>query len=323
VVRGHARFRGGLPEWVEELVGPLHKPLQEISGGGWRTLRATGAGEGLPVDTALEKRKFLAESASGTWLVKWAGLGASSKAKLGRGQILARSGWTPDFAGLCHGFVVQHWQAGGNLHQAESERQWLVQQLSQYLSFRASNLPADKPGASLLQLWEMAQFNIGSVLGSDAGEAVQQLLGEPSRHAAAIKPVHTDNRLHRWEWLIAPQGHLVKTDALDHDAAHDLIGCQDISWDLAGAAVEFRLTQDEGLEMSRAVEANTDRSIDPALLQALELCYLGFQIGLWSFAAQSNGGGDADVAREMVRHYSGLAAAFLAPASLAGRAHLP
>ena len=35
---------------------------------------------------------------------------------------------------------------------------------------------------------------------------------------------------------------LLKTDALDHSEGHDLIGCQDIAWDVVGAATELELS---------------------------------------------------------------------------------
>ena len=56
-----------------------------------------------------------------------------------------------------------------------------------------------------------------------------------------VRPIRVDGRMHPWEWIVGRDGALVKTDALDHHQAHDLIGCQDAAWDLAGAAIEFDL----------------------------------------------------------------------------------
>ena len=64
----------------------------------------------------------------------------------------------------------------------------------------------------------------------------------PAGLKGAVRRVETDNRLHAWEWLHTPDGRLLKTDALDHHAGHDLIGCQDITWDIAGATVELDLS---------------------------------------------------------------------------------
>jgi hypothetical protein len=38
-------------------------------------------------------------------------------------------------------------------------------------------------------------------------------------------------------------GRLLKTDALDHHARHDLVGCQDVPWDIVGVTVELGLSQ--------------------------------------------------------------------------------
>ena len=53
-----------------------------------------------------------------------------------------------------------------------------------------------------------------------------------------VRPVEIDGRLHAWSYL-RRDGHLLKTDALDHHAGHDLVGCQDIAWDIVGAKIEL------------------------------------------------------------------------------------
>jgi len=50
--------------------------------------------------------------------------------------------------------------------------------------------------------------------------------------------------MHAWEWVVV-DGTFVKTDAVDHHAAHDLVGCQDLAWDIAGASHELGLELDE------------------------------------------------------------------------------
>jgi hypothetical protein len=99
--------------------------------------------------------------------------------------------------------------------------------LAGYLALRAA-LPAE-PGASLEALIEMARVNT-----SEAGLDPAPLERFDSKKLRPrVRPVLTDNRLHRWEWIAAPDGRWLKTDALDHHAAHDLIGPQDIAWDVA------------------------------------------------------------------------------------------
>src|SRR5690606_23135226 len=97
---------------------------------------------------------------------------------------------------------------------------------------------------------------------------------------AGCRPIRTDNRLHAWEWLVHG-GRIVKVDAVDHCQGHDLIGCQDIAWDVAGAIVEHDLTAVEARRMMQATCA-AGAGVDPELVAAMLPCYLAFQAGLWS-----------------------------------------
>jgi hypothetical protein len=103
--------------------------------------------------------------------------------------------------------------------------------------------------------------------------------------------------MHAWEWLVTPDGELVKTDAADHCAAHDLIGCQDAAWDVAGASIELGL---DANELASAL-ARRGSPIDPALSRFYEPCYLAFQLGSHSMAARSIESGAPDEAARLRR----------------------
>jgi hypothetical protein len=70
----------------------------------------------------------------------------------------------------------------------------------------------------------------------------------------------------------------VKLDALDHSQAHDLVGPQDIAWDVAGAEVEFDLDAAATRSLAEAAGA------DPVMLELFRTAYPAFQAGLWRFA---------------------------------------
>ena len=91
-------------------------------------------------------------------------------------------------------------------------------------------------------------------------------------------PAHVDGRLQPWEWLRRPDGGFLKLDALDHSCAHDLVGCQDIAWDVAGAETEFGLSQAE-VDVLTASMAAHGAPIDPDLLVFLPPCYGAFRRG--------------------------------------------
>jgi hypothetical protein len=112
------------------------------------------------------------------------------------------------------------------------------------------------------------------------------------------RPIAVDGRLHAWEWVETPDGRLLKTDAVDHAFGHDMIGCQDMAWDIAGARVELDLTGEETAWLARAVERLDGGETSPASLALHEALYAAFQLGLWSVGQD----GDPENARRIAAH---------------------
>jgi hypothetical protein len=125
-------------------------------------------------------------------------------------------------------------------------------------------------------------------------------LGDPEKFSPV--PCCTDNRMHRWEWVCSA-GKWFKFDSLDHHAAHDLVGCQDIAWDIAGAAVEFALSPEERARLIAGLEGRLGRLIAPQFVEVYELAYLGFQIGLWTMAKQRNNENEAHRIEQQLMRY--------------------
>jgi len=248
-----------LPGWVADLLGEPITAWRDISGGAW-------ADATTPVDPPRERLKFVATTASGRYLVKFAGLGAVGEAKLARAHAL--KGWVPPPIGLAHGFLVERWiERGPSAPPTAAE-------VGNYLAAR-SRLPHG-PGADLATLIAMARANIDEALGPDAAVAFDARTAGYER--LPTRPVATDNRLHAWEWVRDADGRLYKTDALDHCEAHDLIGHQDIAWDVAGAAIELGV---DPAPLARACGADT------RLVALYLLLYRAFQLGLWTMAGHS------------------------------------
>ncbi|KWT96997.1 MULTISPECIES: hypothetical protein [unclassified Variovorax] len=304
-----------LENWIAPLVGPLRAPLQDISGGRWRGLQSRPAGEAPPVHPAWERRKFLAETANGRWLVKFIGLGREGERKYPRAKALAAAGFVNPPVGLCHGFMVERWRDDLlplPARPAGELRSRLVDRIGDYLGFRARSFPAaESAGASVRGLWEMGRFNTQAALGAELAAAWDSWEPELERLSRALCRIETDNRLHSWEWLAA--GTLIlKTDAVDHHAAHDLVGCQDLAWDIAGAAVEFELSSEE---VARLV-ARCGRAPDPALLRFSRLCYLAFELGRCHEAMAATAAADPPMQAAAARYEEALRAA-LASTSVA------
>ena len=289
-----ARSEHRLESWIASAIGPLQAGLRDLSGGRWRALRDASLSP-VAADPGMERRKYLALTHHGSWIGKFVGIGTSGEACLTLGRRMAGAGFGPNPAGLCHGFLVNPW-----VEDVRSTGETVpLGRLVDYLAFRASLRP-DRPGATLDQLFAMAAYNIGQLWGEPAERAVREALGDPGRVQSI--PCSTDNRMHAWEWVRSAQGWM-KLDALDHHAAHDLVGCQDIAWDIAGASVELGLDPNARDALAEAVAARLGRGLRRDSIAAHELCYLGFQLGLWSMALDRAPDADRDSIRQLLRRY--------------------
>ncbi|WP_434710389.1 hypothetical protein NMA58_12780 [Rhizobium sp. YTUHZ045] len=292
-----------LQTWAADIVGVARSSWRDLSGGAWRAVRYRDPSHWPPSYMQMEKRKFLMEAEGGAWLVKFAGLGGSDSDKARRGSLLSEAGFIPKIAGTCYGFVIDEWLDGTPLDHSGASRRDIADHLGRYLGFRARHLPAQNGGASIQKLCEMAIFNIAEAAGSDTAEKLGCLISTPERLAGRLRRVDTDNRLHPWEWLTTTSGRIVKTDALDHNAAHDLIGCQDIAWDVVGACVEFELSSKERYRLADLVAQEADCDLRDDVLKLFEACYLGFQIGLWSQARASVDDAERERIESTIKRY--------------------
>lgn len=285
-----------LDRWVGDLVGPILEPRRDLSGGRWREARGLDA----PATPSLERHKFLYRTASGDWLAKFAGLGEHGAAKAQRAGLLAAAGFSPPVAGLRHGFLIEAWLGEGRaLAPARHDRGRLLDRLARYLAFRGRQFPATaRDGAPMADLLDMARINGAEALGDTAGAVIIERLGNLSRTASPGRSIAIDGRLHAWEWIETADGRLLKTDAVDHALGHDLIGCQDIAWDIAGARIELDLSGEETAWLARAVERLDGGETPPERLALYEALYAAFQLGLWSVGQD----GDAENARRIAAH---------------------
>jgi hypothetical protein len=293
-----------LEAWAAEALGPLTAPSRDVSGGAWRTSGAT------PVIPMLERRKFVVKAASGSWLLKFAGLGAEGEAKAERARALAAAGFSPEAGGLLHGFLVQRWIADARpFDPARWSRDRLLDHLADYLNFRARRFPAHhEDGANPMALADMARVNAAEALGESLGSMVERRVRSLLADAPPGRPVHVDGRLHVWEWLVSPSGELMKIDAVDHSCGHDLVGCQDIAWDVAGAELELDLSPRETERLAQRL------GVAPSLLAIHRACYPAFQLGLWSFAPAE----EASRVEEHVRRYREALHRFAEPSTIVG-----
>jgi hypothetical protein len=234
---------------------------------------------------------------------------------LQRARALAAEGFAAEPAGLCHGFLVERWRDDlAPLRTLSScgasRRERFLGGVADYLAFRALAFPAvGDSGATPAALLEMARQNSVEALGDDAAAAWERWRPSLAQLAARVRRVATDNRMHAWEWRVGAARPL-KTDALDHHAGHDLVGCQDIAWDVVGAAVELELSAAEEAGLAAAVGRRTGRTAEPSLRAFYRACYLAFQVGYWTEARNGAAADEAvRIGRLVERRLQGLRSA--------------
>ncbi|AZO12872.1 hypothetical protein [Mesorhizobium sp. WSM3876] len=299
-----------LRQWTAGLLGRPDIQLREISGGEWRKHLPQPIEQWPPSFARFERRKFITSAGGERWLVKFAGLGETGRRKLRTAGALHEAGFGPPIAGLCHGFLVERWIDAARLDQADVSRDRLVEWLGRYLGWRCANLRSEEVGASASGLARMALHNCAEALGGGPASALRDwFANRPTPESK--RRVEIDGRLHPWEFLVCSDGTLLKTDTVDHCRAHDLVGCQDIAWDIAGARVEYQLSQSEFMRLVRGVEAEASCPVDPGLVDYLEPCYIAFQLGLWTMAEGSAADEEKTRLTALVKRYEAELLRFL------------
>jgi hypothetical protein len=295
-----------LDHWFSDVIGKPLGGFQDLSAGRWRSLRYRNQESWPPAHLQQERRKYLLQTESGLWLLKFTGLDRGGRRKLALARLLHEAGFGPETPAMQHGFMVQRW------HQAPVSapipREPLLKWLASYLGFRARHFAGGPDtGASLPVLTEMLMHNATEAFGPAAAAPLERFRRKWPSLSAKLRPIATDNRLHSWEWIMCEDGPIVKADAVDHCSAHDLIGCQDVAWDIAGAIVELALTEGEREDVISRVERISGEPVSPELVDFLLPCYLAFQLGYYSLAtaAASSDPAEAKRLRSRADYYRG------------------
>jgi hypothetical protein len=188
---------------------------------------------------------------------------------------------------------VQDFVTGTPLRARDLDRR-LAERVVAYLAFRARYFGTGR-AARIVDLGEMIRVNVREGLGADWGEAAERALSSTTTPAEA-GTIAVDSRMMPHEWLDTSRG-LVKADAIDHADDHFFPRDQDVAWDIAGFAAEFRLTPERELEISQAVAAATGDPQLPRRIPFYAVAYRAFHLGYAQLAISALGSEDPDAAR--------------------------
>lgn len=288
-----------LAVWVNDLTGAAQTPLKDISGGAWRQLHYDCEAAWPASNVQQERRKYLLYSRHGVWLLKFYGLDRRAESAVERGLALANAGFVPAIEGARYGFLIEPWLSDATpLAAPICCRDAFIAHLAHYLGFRARYFEAaEADGASLTQLAEIFVKNTSEMLGSSLAKPLKRFTRQFISVRRDFHRVFTDNRLQPWEWLLRSDGRLTKTDAVDHACGHDVIGAQDIIWDVAGAIAEYGLSHEETDVLLRQIELASRRLCSRWLLHFFVPCYLAFQAASARTACQALADLPAETAR--------------------------
>ncbi|MDB5508789.1 MAG: hypothetical protein JWL93_1258 [Hyphomicrobiales bacterium] len=284
LVLGRDAPGGGLAGWVSDLTGQATAPLADLSAGRWRTFRYEAPADWPASDIQQERRKYLLTSDSGRYLLKFVGLGRRGAEMAEVARQVSDAGFSPEHFGVRHGFSVERWR--DDLHPPKpGERPAWLRFVADYLAFRRCRLIAPGlAGAGAATLRDMTLHNAGVALGPQMRTAVEARLRDFDDVFAQGRRCCIDGRMHAHEWMCNREGIFRKADATDHHAGHDLVGAQDIAWDIAGAAVHLSLDEAEVQALCDAVERGSRSAVSRDLVTCFRPVYLAFELGRLTLA---------------------------------------
>lgn len=259
-----------------------------LAGGAWRACSGLAESAWPASWTALERVKYAAPDRSS--FVKFAGYAPYDEPVRKRADVLASEAWSPRARTAEPGFITYDW-IHGRLADAARDRDSAIPIIARYLAFRARNLALAAADVSPMQ--EMLHVNVSEELKREL---------PPGTELEVRQPVAADARLLPHEWLVTARGQWMKTDATDHAADHLFPGPTDVAWDLAGAAVEWRLDRARSAALLAEYQRLTGDDAS-GRFDAYEAAYCAFRVGVGRYAEPQVDAFDARRWTGLIRAY--------------------
>jgi hypothetical protein len=199
-----------------------------LGGGEWRRELLRDSVEWPACWPQMERLKFL--SGDRTGFFKFEGLGLAGEGARARARSLADEGFGCPVEDAGDGFALYPAVPCNSPNPADVSRD-VLERIARYCSFRTAEFRVENRVSAPLS--GSLVFNVQQELG------VELIL--PSEALESEHLLLADGRMQPYEWIRKDDGTLIKCDAVTHGDDHFFPGPCDIAWDLAGAAVEWRL----------------------------------------------------------------------------------
>ena len=214
-----------------------------LRAGEWRSVFLEAESRWPACWPQMERLKYL--SRDGKSFFKFEGLGRKGEIARERIAILRGAGFGLEGKDAGNGFVGYDFIRGQHLLSDDISSAFL-ERIAQYCAFRESEFRVGHGDSGLGaasaisedpdSLSKMVQFNFFQEFGTELPLSLDAL--------KSANPAVVDGRMHPYEW-ISPENELAsKTDAISHGDDHFFPGPCDITWDLAGTAIEWNLNAD-------------------------------------------------------------------------------
>jgi hypothetical protein len=268
--------------------------FEDLGGGRWRNLAYKDTMGWPAVCAVFEAPKYrLVMTGGDAFLFKFAGLdlapqGATTACEAARARLtrFARQGWCAAPLAAADGFIVRRWIDGEPLAHTDGSGQ-LMARIARYINEAAGpRLSRDEADASFVRLREMLCWNTKEAFGEVAAERACRLADEAKAISAGdTSRAYGDGRLAPHEFLRLPNGAVIKTDCTSHDADHTLVGRQPLTWDIAGALVEWRLDNARSRAMLKRFYAAGGEPIASAALLFYKAAYAALRAAQMKLSA--------------------------------------
>jgi hypothetical protein len=203
-----------------------------IGGGEWRNIFLSPKTRWPECWPQMERLKFL--SSDGRQMFKFEGMGRIGAAVRQRSLQLAQSGFAPQIQHAEDGFSCYSIVPGRPMP-PEKISENTLEHIARYCAFRFSEFPAE--GSSCSPLADMLESNLAREFGIELSRDTGLMFN-------SARPILVDGRMQPHEWIQMTHARLLKTDGASHGDDHFFPGPTDITWDLAGVALEWDFPPD-------------------------------------------------------------------------------